>query len=133
MKNKWIIHSVVACIVLLMSCAKEDIVYDEDIPLIKIHSPVNQGVFTSGDTIDIHVVISDNDELHEIEAKIMAESMGAEELVWELATHTHEATYDVYYRLVVPSGITPTDYTLEVEASDHHNNIGQKSLTFQAM
>lgn len=133
MNNKWTFQFFLAVLPLLISCTKEDAFYDEDLPVIKILSPVGQDVFTAGDTIDIHVEIVDNDELHEIMALLLAESMGQEEVVWEMATHTHQASYDLYYRLIVPQRINPMEYKFEVEASDHHNNIGKKTLIFQAL
>lgn len=133
MKNKWIIQAFIALAILLASCTKEGVVYDEDIPSIKVYSPVGESMYVAGDTVDIHVEITDNDELHEIEATLIANNQGAEELVWEVATHSHDASYDLYYRLVIPPNTNHTDYKLEIIASDHHENIGHKSITFHVM
>jgi hypothetical protein len=133
MKSKWIIQVFMALTIIFVSCTKEDIFYDEDVPGIKVYYPSGQSVFAVGDTVDIHVEITDNDELHEIEAILKAEKDGSEEVVWQTATHSHEASYSLYYRLIVPTNTNLIDYKLEVRASDHHGNIGYKMLMFYAM
>ena len=133
MKSKWIIQVITALTITFVSCTKEDIFYDEDVPGIKVYYPSGQSVFAAGDTVDIHLEITDNDELHEIEAILKAEKDGSEEVVWQTATHSHEASYSLYYRLIVPPTSNHIDYKLEVRASDHHGNIGYKMLMFHAM
>ena len=133
MQNKRILQFFLVLTISLISCTKEDVVYDEDIPNIKVQSPQGQSIYAAGDTIDIHVLIIDNDELHEIGAILTAESNGANEVIWETSTHSHQASFDLYYRLIVPLSANHIDYKLEVTASDHHENIGRKVFTFHAM
>lgn len=116
----------------IMSCEKDEVIVDKDIPVITLMSPM-ASMYMAGDTIQIHAEISDNDELHEIIGKLERTHMGLTDEVWTLDTHSHTKTYSLHDTYIVEVNGMHTDFKLTLTVSDHNGNVGTKEFTFHVM
>ena len=116
----------------MLSCEKDDPMVDTDIPVINLMSP-SSNMFMNGDTVHIHAEITDNDELHEISAKIERTANGLTEEVWSLDTHSHLDVYALHDMYVIEVNGMHNDFKLSFTVSDHNGNIGTKEFSFHVM
>lgn len=95
---------------------------DTEAPVINIMSPTATSMYMSGDSAHIHVVISDNDELHEYSAVIERTHMGNTVEVWSDSGHEHTEQKMIHADYVIDVPGMHNDFTLRVTASDHSGN-----------
>ena len=133
MKKSIIYNSIFSLIIIggLQSCGKNESKDDTEKPGIQILSPTASESYLSGDTLPIHIVVSDNDELHNISAELRRTQNGSTIGVWDVMTHSHEQEYHIEdeYVIVVPGANSV--FELTVTASDHNGNENTLSYSFQ--
>jgi hypothetical protein len=133
MKNSIIYKSILSLVILvsMLSCGKNESKDDTEKPGIQILSPTTGESYLSGDTLPIHIVVSDNDELHDISAELTRTHNGSTIGVWDVMTHSHEQEFHIEdeYVIVVPGA--NSIFELTVTASDHNGNENTLTYSFQ--
>ena len=110
-----------------VSCANDNAAKeDTEAPVIEWLSPVSNTTYNSGDTIKIKALISDNDELHEGELKLLNKNSGVELLKKEL--HIHELKQYTVDEIYVVKNDDDAELKLQISASDHHEHTTTKEL-----
>lgn len=117
-------------VISLFSCTKDQEMIDSSGPSVNIVLPLSTDTFMSGDTVHIHALISDNDELHEINGILNRTHNGLTEEVWTYAEHSHSSSYEVHGVYIVQVPGIHNDFQLEISASDHNLNEGAASVSF---
>lgn len=117
----------------LVGCEKDPAMIDEDVPVIDLISPNSGAMFMDGDTMQIHAEITDNDQVHEIMAHITREHMGQIDTVWTLLTHSHVSTFSLYESYIIETSGMHNNFELVITASDHNENLGEKTYAFHIM
>lgn len=126
MKNTLkILPALLAFIALTISCSKEN---DTEAPQISIISPLATDVYVVGDTINIQVQITENDELHHIEADMFR---NVTQKVWSRNAHSHEKIYNINDAYIVQEADTQSTFKLQVLADDHNGNANTVSVEFE--
>jgi hypothetical protein len=100
----------------LFGCGKAD----ELAPEVAMISPGNNQVFPGGQTVVVKANISDNEGIHMVHA-ICTDETGGHLLHFE--EHLDAKTYSLNQSFPTISGRT---YTIEVEATDHAENVTKK-------
>src|SRR4029078_11701763 len=95
---------------------------DELAPEIVVISPANNQVFQGGQTVSVKAEISDNEGIHMIHA-ICMDNFGGHLLHFE--EHLDGKTYSLNQSFTTLPGRT---YTLEIEATDHADNVTRKVI-----
>lgn len=110
----------------LMSCRTAG-VEDIEAPAVQIVSPASATTFTSGDTIFYHIILSDNDQLHDVLLSVYETDSGY--LRWTKVEHPHTdtMTFSGDFSLEAKEKL---NVTLRVEASDHHENLVTHEIPF---
>lgn len=116
----------------ILACGKDEPVVDRDVPVITLMSP-SAAMYMAGDTVYIHAEASDNDELHEIGAKIERTHNGSTEEVWTYDTHSHTASYSLHEMYIVEMNGAHNDFKLNITVSDHNANVATKEFSFHVM
>lgn len=117
-------------VAILFSCNKDVEMTDSTAPSITIMSPLATDTFMSGDTVHIHALITDNDELHEINGVLNRTNSGNTEEVWTYSEHSHTASFELHGMYIVQVPGMHNDFDLEIIATDHNLNEGSASLSF---
>ena len=99
-------------LVLITSCSKET-----NRPLMRIISPFNNQVFTSGETVNIRGTISDDTQVHDLHMTITNTSTGTQ--IMHLNEHLDTQVYTLSQSFIVQAG---NSYTIKIEADDHSSN-----------
>lgn len=120
-------------LVTFQACEQDGTMTDEEAPQIELISPTMNDMFKNGDTLRIHAVIRDNDELHDISAKITHTRMGVSETVWNVEAHSHEEVYTIQEDFIIDVSGEHNDFKLEFTVSDHNGNVGTKEFHFHVM
>lgn len=96
-------------------------------PSVQIVAPGPTATFSSGDTISYFIKVSDNDQLHDVQLSVYETAAGF--LRWtEIAhPHTDTMTFKGSFSLEAKEAL---DFTLRVEASDHHDNLVEQQISF---
>ncbi|MGB1248592.1 MAG: DUF4625 domain-containing protein [Chitinophagales bacterium] len=115
---------------LLISCDKDDN-KDTTAPTITINSPTNgiEGLM-SGDTVNISISITDNDDVHESNAVLTHTHMGATTEVWTMGGHQHGNEVMIEGEYIIAVTAMHNDFVLEVTANDHSGNEATTSASF---
>src|SRR6478609_308395 len=106
-------------LIALIGCGKTD----EIAPVITMVSPTNNLVVAGGQTVAVQGTITDNEEIHMIHA-ICTDNLGGHLLHFE--EHVDTKSYNLNQSFPTISGRT---YTLEVQATDHGDNVTTKTIT----
>jgi hypothetical protein len=109
----------------LVSCSKEN---DAEAPVINIISPTISETFVPGDTIFIKINITENDELHHIDADLYRNNTTK---VWSRSAHSHAKVYNIDDAYIVKETDANSTFKLEVMADDHNGNQASTSIEFQ--
>ena len=109
----------------LLSCQKEKAILDEVGPDIRIISPVNQSVFTAGTKIDLEVKIEENLGLHSYFIWLIDSETQYPSLIDKGHLHTTSAILNTAYDL---SEVSPGDYEILVQATDHDANNSEATI-----
>ncbi|MEO1447959.1 MAG: hypothetical protein AAFV07_00440 [Bacteroidota bacterium] len=101
----------------------------EDIaaPTVAILSPAAFAVFQSQDSIPYHIQLADNDLLHDVHLIVREADTGFLRLSEIAHPHADTMTFSGTFALETKE---PLDFTLRVEASDHHENLVEQEITF---
>jgi hypothetical protein len=115
---------VLLCSVLLwVACSKKsDSGSDKELPVINLVSPLNNAIYTGGQTVNINAPISDNVRLAEIHVHISNNSSG--QLLIDIHRYPDAATYNLNESFTAQAGI---NYKIQVLAIDKSAN--QKTET----
>lgn len=91
---------------------------DTEAPVVTLMSPDDATTYHSGDTIQIHGNVTDNDGLHEIHISVTNDK-GLPEL--HAMEHSHGQSYSIHEEYIIPTTMH-TNITVTVEAEDHNGN-----------
>jgi hypothetical protein len=108
----------------LFSCSKTT---DTEAPKITITSPVNNQVFAVGDTIFLKATITENDELHHIDALLIKNEA---ETVWSRGYHSHNQFFEVNDAYILLQTDSNSTFKFEVIADDHNGNEASAYVLF---
>jgi hypothetical protein len=109
----------------LISCSKTE---DTEAPAINITSPVSNSVYAVGDTVFIKVVVTENDELHHIDA-ILQKDLST--TVWLRSFHSHSKVFEINDAYIVQADDAGSSFRLTVTADDHSGNESEAYLDFE--
>lgn len=98
-----------------VSCKK-----DKEAPVITFEEPAETDMFSVGDTIHFHGMVSDNEGMHEVHVTLVNTSDNDAEL-WSTGGHVHDNPYHYEgdYVVTVAAGSV---LELHVEATDENGN-----------
>jgi len=101
-------------------------------PTIMIDSP-NSNMKSPGDTISIQIHVTDDDQIQEISSKLTC--FMNDSIYWSDDSHPNANEHHVMSSCVMglPQGISMSDFTLLVTATDHTGNESETSVTFHVM
>lgn len=117
MKHIWLLLLLVA---LLISCAQEAPLLDEETPAVEIIRPQNgQRIFLTEKRMPVKVTIAENLGLHTYFIWLVEESRDTPYLVDKDHVHTRMLEIELDYEL---DGLEPGRYRLLVDAVDHDYN-----------
>ena len=105
-------------VIALYGCGKSD----ELAPEVAVISPANNQVFQGGQTVSVKAEISDNEGIHMVHAICMDETGGH---LLHFEEHLDAKTYSLNQSFPTISGRT---YTLDIEATDHADNVTKKVI-----
>jgi len=94
------------------SCSKET-----NRPQMRIISPLNNQVFSSGETVAVRGTISDDTGIHDLHMTITNTSTGTQ--LMHLNEHLDTQLYTLDESFVAQAG---NSYTIKIEADDHDSN-----------
>ncbi len=100
---------------------------DTEAPEIQIMSPLAGASIESGDSVQIRVIFSENNQLHDF--GIWVWTVKDDQFVKNFLFHSHDTLVTVSRKFWFPVD-TPTELRLEAEATDHNRNAREQSLTF---
>jgi hypothetical protein len=112
----------------LSSCQKDNHI-DSEKPIITIEKPIIGDTISVSSLSGVELVFSvaENDDLHEVVITIK-DYTGANVYARSAHVHGKVCSFQEYFQ---PAGITSlTDFTLEIEAADHHNNVAKETVKF---
>ena len=110
-------------LLLLAGCKKSD----TTAPVITITSPDNNQVFAGGETVMLKATITDDQSIHMVHVTVL-DNFTAGHVVHS-EEHTDSKSYEVVESFLAIAG---RSYTIDVEATDHGDNITTKQLTVSA-
>ena len=106
----------------ITACSKKD----EVAPTISITSPLENQVFTAGQTITIRATVTDNESLHMVHV-IAVDNTGGHWVHSE--DHIDGKSFDVVKTFVANAG---KNYTISIDATDHDDNIATKEISISS-
>ena len=109
-------------IVLFFGCYK-----DELPPTINITSPANNQMVPGGQLLSVVATITDNDGMHMIHLSVTDNTTGGHLVHFE--EHFDGKSYHLNQSFTPQSG---RNYTIDIEATDHAENVGDKSIHISA-
>ena len=122
--------TILIIILIFSSCKKDD--SDTTIPTITINAPMNQADHSSGDMLHIDIDISDNDEIHNVNAYLITSHMGMIDTVWSEHAHPDATTYTMHGHYTIDT-VMHTDFSIIVTATDHSGNENTATHAFHVM
>lgn len=100
-------------------------------PEITILSPTsNEGDFLSNEPITLNVIVTDDDELHEVSVSVVRNHDAAQ--VYSSNEHTHATEY-LFLEDTSFNTSEASNFTLTVNASDHDGEEESKSEVFRVI
>lgn len=90
---------------------------DRVLPVVTISAPLNNQVFTAGQTVNITGTLSDNQQLAEVHVHISNNTTGS--LLVDIHRYPVSATYTLNENFIAQSGI---EYKIQVIAKDNSAN-----------
>lgn len=121
--NKLFILTLLGLSLFIISCDKNE---DTEPPEITILSPQNNEIYNVGDTINIHFEITENDELHHIDADLL-DTDGNK--LWHRHWHRHTQFFEWQDQYIVKQEDLGQTLKLVVEADDHNGNEARKEVS----
>ena len=111
-------------LVFLASCSKKSgDSKDTSPPVITIVSPLNNQIFTAGQTIQITVNASDNDEVSELHIQVINKTTG--ELLRLIHSFLGQASGTAHDSFIAQAGLT---YIIEIIAQDPAQNLAKSQV-----
>ncbi len=123
-QNKWNNFLIVLVLLIVISCSKQDAVYDNEAPQIQILEPFPEAMLTSNETINLQLEITENNELHEYAAVIRGQDVDTSFTL--MSGHLHDQSASLRASFILP--IPNATYKLTVKASDHDDNLASESI-----
>jgi hypothetical protein len=109
---------IIALLFVFWGCKKSD----EEPPVITMITPLQNHTIQGGETVPVKATITDNDGIHMIHA-ICVDDQGGHLLHFE--EHFDGKSYSLNQSFPTISG---RKYTLEIEATDHADNVTRKVI-----
>jgi hypothetical protein len=106
-------------LLLLAGCKK-----DELPPVIDIISPTQNQTFTAGQTVQLKVKFSDDNQIHMVHYFVTNQTSFVHVLHGD--EHLDGKTYDLNKTFTAEAG---QNYLIQLEAEDHAGNIGKKEVS----
>lgn len=100
---------------------------DRVLPVVTISAPLNNQVFTAGQSVNITGTLSDNQQLAEVHVHISNNSTGT--LLVDIHRYPLSATYILNESFIVQSGI---EYKIQVIAKDNAANESRATVLVSA-
>jgi len=104
-------------------------------PSINVTSPSDNSTFNSGDTIRLRGTLTDADELHEYEIKLVQKSdhkNAHDSVYYQFSEHKHAKSINIDRDIVVTVA-DHSDFELEISVSNHNGKTAQKTLHLHFM
>jgi short-subunit dehydrogenase len=105
-------------VLFITDCTKKD----EVAPVITIQSPVENQVFSAGQTITIKATVTDNESLHMVHV-IAIDNTGGHWVHSE--DHVDGKSFEIVKTFVTNAG---KNYTISIDATDHDENTATKQI-----
>ena len=105
-------------VLFITACTKKD----EVAPVITIQSPVENQVFSAGQTITIKATVTDNESLHMVHV-IAIDNTGGHWVHSE--DHVDGKSFEIVKTFVTNAG---KNYTISIDATDHDENTATKQI-----
>jgi len=116
MKN---IISITALSIFIAGISSCNTTEENQAPVVTIISPTAaNNPYMSGNSINIHIEFSDDDELHEVSIEVVREHDGA--IVYESHPHEHAMSYTFNVDTVLTTPMH-SDFTITAIGTDHDN------------
>jgi len=123
MKNQFIIPAMLLALLLgFTSCKKED----TTAPTVEIESPANNSTYSVGETIDVHIDIEEDVEMHQ--TVVTTTNEATSDVVDTQTFDNHDTDQHVDYELEVAAGWEGAELHIEVEATDEAGNTGSAHI-----
>jgi hypothetical protein len=106
-------------LILLAGCEK-----DEQAPVINIISPIQNQTFAPGQTVQLKVKITDDDQIHMVHYFVTNQTTFVHVLHGD--EHLDASTFDLNQTFTAEAG---QSYLIQLEAEDHSGNIGKKDVS----
>jgi hypothetical protein len=111
----------------LISCSKNEDTTDNELPVIQLTTPVNNQVFTGGQTVSVTGSISDNSKIAELHVHISNNATA--QLLIDIHRYPASASYSLNESFQAQAGIT---YKIQVIAVDKSANQETQSVLISA-
>lgn len=114
-----------AFVVLLLvnsGCKKEDTAP----PVVEIEMPATGSTFSPGDTIDVHIDVAEETEMHE--TIVFTTENGATTILHSETFHSHDNAQHLDYELPVDSSYSGKTLIIRAEAEDNSGNLGTDEI-----
>lgn len=102
------------------SCGKPDLIS----PVITLASPQENQVFTAGQTVTVKATITDNEGIHMVHLIVLDKSNNGHMVHFE--DHFDGKTYELEKTFPALAG---KSFSIEIDATDHNENVTKKELT----
>jgi hypothetical protein len=110
-------------VIVLFGCKKSDTMA----PVITVTSPMENQVFPGGTTVMIKASITDDNSIHMVHVIVLDKLTDGH--VVHSEEHTDSQSYEVNQSFLAIAG---RSYSIEIEATDHGDNVSSKELTISA-
>src|SRR5689334_12479439 len=91
---------------------------DDVLPVITLLSPTDNQVFTGGQTVNVQATLTDNEGIHMAHLSVLDNSTGGHLVHFE--EHFDGKIYHLNQSFVP---VTGRSYHIEIEATDHNDNV----------
>lgn len=114
--------ALVAFLLIISGCKKEDTIP----PVVAIEIPTSGSSYSVGDTVDVHVNVTEETEMHE--SIVYTTENGATTILHSQTYHSHDISQHLDYELPVDSAYSGKTLIIRAEAEDNSGNIGSDEI-----
>ena len=118
MKNV-LLFAFLAIGLLFTACSDDDDHDHSDDVKIEFLEPMNEEVVASPDDVHIHIRVTADEEVHDVEIKMHPED-DLSDLIIDFDAHSHEATFDFEEDYDLSSYPSGTEFHVEVKVAKDH-------------
>lgn len=113
----------------IVAGCKKDFKKEENLPIINFISPVQGGVYTTGDTVPVKATFGDDTKVQAFSGDINRQLPVSSIFNCAKTVNSKTAVLDTF--MVIPSALNGT-YQFDLYCEDPYNNFIIKSITFTA-